>query len=169
LLQEQKKTEFENKKKQIQAEREAKKNGTTVPILSETVNTAAAVEDSARKQSVDDAKKRQAEAKAKILEERKKIIEDRKIDVEERKRKTLEARDAKINGTVSDTVVKQDTLATPIIVDSKKEAIEKQAATKAQTLEERKKILEDRKRAIEERRKKILEEREAAKNAKEKI
>jgi len=173
LLQEQKKTEFENKMKQIKAEREAKKNGTTIPTPSETVTTAAAVEDNARKQSVDDAKKRQAEAKAKIIEDRKKIIEDRKIEVEERKKKTLEARDARKNGTVSDTVVKQDTLAPQIIVDPKKEAmnkaLEKQAATKAQTIEERKKILEDRKRAIEERKKKILEEREAAKKAKDKI
>ena len=172
LLQEQKKTEFENKKKQIQAEREAKKNGTTIPTLSETANTAAAVEDNARKQSVDDAIKRQAEAKAKILEDRKKIIEDRKIEVEERKKKTLEARDAKKNGTVSDKSVKQETLVPPIIIDPRKEAVnealEKQAATKAQTTEERKKNLEDRKRVLEERRKKILEEREAAKKAKEK-
>ena len=172
LLQEQKKTEFENKKKQIQAEREAKKNGTTIPTLSETATTAAAVEDNARKQSVDDAIKRQAEAKAKILEDRKKIIEDRKIEVEERKKKTLEARDAKKNGTVSDKTVKQETLVPPIIIDPRKEAVnealEKQAATKVQTIEERKKNLEDRKRALEERRKKILEEREAAKKAKEK-
>ena len=172
LLQEQKKTEFENKKKQIQAEREAKKNGTTIPSLSENVTTAAAVEDNARKQSVDDAIKRQAEAKAKILEDRKKIIEDRKIEVEERKKKTLEARDARKNGTVSDKTVKQETLVPPIIIDPKKEAVnealEKQAATKVQTIEERKKNLEDRKRALEERRKKILEEREAAKKAKEK-
>jgi len=172
LLQEQKKTEFENKRKQIQAEREAKKNGTTIPVSTETVTTAAAAENDARKQSVDDAKQKQAEAKAKILEDRKKIIEDRKIEVEERKKKTLESRDAKKNGTVSDKLVKEDTVSIPTVVDVKKEAInealEKQAAARAKTLDERKKILEDRKRELEERRKKILEEREAAKKAKEK-
>lgn len=172
LLQEQKKTEFENKKKQIQAEREAKKNGITIPTRSETVTTAAGVEDNARKQSVDDAIKRQAEAKAKILEDRKKIIEDRKIEVEKRKKKTVEARDVKKNGMVSEEGVKQDTLAPPIIINPEKETVnevlEKQAAIKAQIIEQRKKNLEDRRRALEERRKKILEEREAAKKANEK-
>ncbi|MCL6461971.1 MAG: OmpH family outer membrane protein [Flavobacterium micromati] len=171
LLQEQKKIEFENKKNQIQADRDAKKSGVTNSVLPTDASPTSTAEADAKKQSVDDAKQRQAEAKAKIIEDRKKIIEDRKIDIEARKKKTLEARDSKKNGTVSDKDVKEDTLSATIPLDPRKEAIkeavEKQAAAKAKTIEERKKILEDRKRELEERKKKILEEREAVKKAKE--
>jgi hypothetical protein len=172
LLQEQKKIEFEDKRKQIQADREAKKNGVTNSVVPKDAIPTSTTEAAAKKQNVDDAKQRQSEAQAKIIEDRKKIIEERKIDIEERKKKTLEAREAKKNGTVSDKDVKEDTISTTVPLDPRKEAIkeaiEKQSAAKAKTLEERKKILEDRKRELEERRRKILEEREAAKKAKEK-
>ena len=168
LLQEQKKKEFDDKRKQILEDREAKKNG-TIPTNTNKVD-AAAEDAEARKQNFEDAKQKQADAKAKTLEDRRKVIEDRKIELEAKRQQTLEEREAKKSGTVSANV-KKEAAAVAVSVDTKKEAVtdakEKQAEAKAKTLEDRKKIIEDRKKELEAKRLKTIEEREALKKAKQ--
>lgn len=97
LLQEQKKKDFEDKRRQIIAEREAKKNGTVSANVKieekETALNADPAKDST-KVSVEDAKQTQAAAKAKTLEDRKKVLEDRRNELEERRKKILEEREA---------------------------------------------------------------------------
>jgi Skp family chaperone for outer membrane proteins len=98
LLQEQKKIEFEERRKQLLSEREAKKNGTVSASSKKEDAKAATVENDstklASKKVVEDVKTKQAEAKAAILEERKKVIEDRRKALEEKKKKILEDREA---------------------------------------------------------------------------
>lgn len=97
LLQEQKKKEFDDKRKQIAADREAKKNG-TVSANVKIDGTATAASNDAAKDStmlaVEDAKQKQAAAKAKTLEDRKKVLEDRKKALDEKRKKILEDREA---------------------------------------------------------------------------
>ncbi|GAA3765707.1 OmpH family outer membrane protein [Flavobacterium ginsengiterrae] len=123
----------------------------------------------------------------KVLDDRKaareKLIEDRRLEQEAKKkeyddrRKAIQAeREAKKNGTVSETAkttteaaktteaVKTDATAKPASTSETTTAPAETAASKA---EERQKLYEQRKKELEERRKKILEEREAAKKAKE--
>jgi Skp family chaperone for outer membrane proteins len=98
LLQEQKKIEFEERRKKLISEREAKKNGTiSASPKTEESKTVTVENDStklAAKKVIEDTKTKQAEAKATILEERKKVIEDRKKALEEKKKKILEEREA---------------------------------------------------------------------------
>ncbi|MDI6032065.1 OmpH family outer membrane protein [Flavobacterium sp. LB2P84] len=97
LLQEQKKKEFDDKRKQVIADREAKKNGTvSANVKIEDTETAASndpAKDSA-KLAVEDAKQKQADARAKTLEDRKKVLEDRKKALDEKRKKILEDREA---------------------------------------------------------------------------
>ncbi|MBG6186346.1 OmpH family outer membrane protein [Flavobacterium sp. CAN_S2] len=94
LLQEQKKKEFDDKRKQIQADREAKKNGTvSANVKKEEAPTSSTVNNEATT-IADDAKQKQADARAKTLEDRKKVLEDRKKILEERRKKILEDREA---------------------------------------------------------------------------
>lgn len=93
LIQEQKRIEFEEKRKQIQADREAKKNG-TVSANVKIDGTETAVSNDSAKQAAEEAKQKQADAKAKILEDRKKVLEDRKKVLEEKRKKILEDREA---------------------------------------------------------------------------
>ncbi|MBF4494732.1 OmpH family outer membrane protein [Flavobacterium sp. JLP] len=108
---------------------------------------------------------------------REKLIEDRRLEQEAKKkeyddrRKAIQAeRDAKKNGTVSETAktttetAKTDATAKPAATTETVPATTDPAASKA---EERQKLYEQRKKELEERRKKIIEEREAAKKAKE--
>ena len=169
LLQEQKKQEFEDKRKQIQEDRESKKNGTMPSNAKIDDSTASDAE--ARKKNFEDAKQKQADEKAKTLEDRKKVIEDRKIELEEKRQKTLEEREAKKSGTVSANVKKEAAVVPTVGADTKKEPVtdakEKQADAKAKTLEDRKKIIEDRKKELEAKRLKTIEDREALKKAKQ--
>lgn len=97
LLQEQKKKEFDDKRKQIAADREAKKNGTvSANVKIDGTGTAASndpAKDSA-KLAAEDAKQKQADARAKTLEDRKKVLEDRKKALDEKRKKILEDREA---------------------------------------------------------------------------
>lgn len=170
LLQEQKKKEAEERRNQIIAEREAKKSGSVIASGSKTTDNS-----TAKSQSIEAAKTAQAEArqkqidqKAKIVEERNKVTEERKKALEEKRTQTLLDREAKKNGTVSESTPKESAA----LVDSKtttkptpEEIKLKQADDRAKALEERKKVIEDRKKALEEKRKKTLEDREAAKKA----
>ena len=96
LLQEQKKKEFDDKRQQIIAEREAKKNG-TVSANIKTVSTEKVTSNDPAKDStklaVEDAKQKQAAARAKTVEDRKKILEDRKKALDEKRKKILEDRE----------------------------------------------------------------------------
>ena len=82
LLQEQKKKEFDDKKKQIQADREAKKNGTVSANVKLEDSSKAQISTDSNKinanETVEKLKQNQADAKTQTVEERKKIIEERK-------------------------------------------------------------------------------------------
>ena len=96
LLQEQKKKEFDDKRQQIIAEREAKKN-VTVSANTKTVSTEKVTNNDPAKDStklaVEDAKQKQTAARAKTVEDRKKILEDRKKALDEKRKKILEDRE----------------------------------------------------------------------------
>jgi Skp family chaperone for outer membrane proteins len=162
ILQDQKKKEAEEKRLQIQAEREAKRTGT----IATTSKTAPVVNDSiknATKAAAIELKQKQADAKAKTLEDRKKAIEDNKNAAEEKRKQILEEREAKKNNAISkNTVIADDTQkeATKTAAEAK----QKQIDARAKTLEDRKKAIEDTKKAAEEKRKKLVEEKEAKKN-----
>lgn len=94
LLQEQKKKEFDDKRKQIQADREAKKNGTVSANVKKEEAPTSSTENNEATTIADDAKQKQADARAKTLEDRKKVLEDRKKVLEERRKKILEDREA---------------------------------------------------------------------------
>ncbi|WP_349293291.1 OmpH family outer membrane protein [Flavobacterium eburneipallidum] len=174
LVQEQRKQAAEERKLQIAADREAKKNG-TVTTAKTAVTTDNSVQKEAAKTAAADARQKQLEERAAILEARKKAAEDNKKAQEEKRKQILADREAKKTGTVSESTVKEETKTeaktTETVKDTTKtaaeEAKEKQAEARAKTLEERKKIIEDRKKALEERKQKVLEAREAAKKAAE--
>ncbi|TRX39018.1 OmpH family outer membrane protein [Flavobacterium restrictum] len=102
LLQEQKKKEYEERRLQLQADREAKKSGTVSATTQKTTTDGAkeavtktvdpAIEEA--KIANAEAKAKQAEDRANALEERKKVIEERKQALEEKRKKTLEDREA---------------------------------------------------------------------------
>ncbi|RBN51011.1 OmpH family outer membrane protein [Flavobacterium psychrolimnae] len=94
LLQEQKKKEFDDKRKQIQADREAKKNGTVSANVKKEDAPTSSTENNEAATIADDVKQKQADARAKTLEDRKKVLEDRKKVLEERRKKILEDREA---------------------------------------------------------------------------
>lgn len=94
LLQEQKKKEFDDKRKQIQADREAKKNGTVSANVKKEDSPTSSTENNESAAIADDVKQKQADARAKTLEDRKKVLEDRKKVLEERRKKILEDREA---------------------------------------------------------------------------
>lgn len=172
-LQEEKKKEIEERKKQILTEREAKKSG-TIPVNSKTAVIVNEQDKDASKTAAAEAKQKQVDKKTKVLEDRKKVIEDRKKAIDEKRKQTLEERETKKTGTISERIKTKDTTTTIIEEQAKdsinttvKEAKQKQIEEKTKTLEERKKVIEDRKKALEEKKKKILEEREAIKKAKE--
>ena len=94
LLQEQKKKEFEDKRKQITADREAKKTGTVSANIKKEETVTTPIGTDTKKDSIDEARQKQAEARAKTIEDRKKILEDRKKELEEKRKKILEDREA---------------------------------------------------------------------------
>jgi Skp family chaperone for outer membrane proteins len=101
LLQEEKKKEFDDRRKQLQAEKEAKKNG-TVSASAKTEDTnkqppVTAADDTLKetqKAAIEAAKQKQIEEKAKTLEDRKKTTEERKKALEDKRKKILEEREA---------------------------------------------------------------------------
>lgn len=162
------KIQQEERKLQIQAEKDSKKAGITSPTNTSGTTT----EQEVPKTAAEEAKQKQADERAAALEARKKTIEDNKKAQEEKRKQVLAEREAKKTGTVSETTtakeekkssnnetektVKEDTKIT------EEEAKQKQADARAKTIEERNKLIEERKKALEEKKKKILEEREAA-------
>ena len=166
LLLDERKKAAEDKRKQILADREAKKTGTTPSPSSTSKTSSNDSEKEAASTVVAEAKQKQIDARAKTLEERKKVIEERKKAVEERRLKIISDRDAKITNTVTTTTKVETTTK-----DSNKEAIETKAAeakqnqidARAKILEDRKKVIEDNKKASEEKRKQILEQNQSKK------
>ena len=163
----------EEKRKQIIADREAKKTG-AAPTNSKTT-TADPSENNLEKESAktaaEEAKQKQIDARAKTLEDRKKVIEDNKKALEEKRKQAIEDKAAKKTGTVSESTIKEVEKAADSIADPVKEtpktaaeiAKQKQIDAREKILADRKKVIEDRKKAAEEKRLKLLEEREAAK------
>lgn len=94
LASEAKKKEAEDKRKELLAERDAKKNGTVSDKVSEADPKEGTGDEKSKEEILADKKAKAEEAKTKTLEERKKIIEDRKKDLEERRKKLLEEREA---------------------------------------------------------------------------
>jgi Skp family chaperone for outer membrane proteins len=179
----------EEKRKQILADREAKKTSAAVPATKSTAIPVNEAEKEATKTAAatdaTDAKQRQIDARAKTLEDRKKVAEDNKKAQEEKRKQAIEAKETKKTGTVSESTIKEETKVTAKVTEPIKpaneatiaketttktaaeEAKQKQADARAKTLEERNKVIEERKKALEEKRKKILEDREATKKAQE--
>ena len=166
LLQEQKKKEIEDRKKQLIIDREAKKSGGT-PADSKTSETITETDKETAKTAAAEAKQKQEDEKAKTIEDRKKAVEDRKKAVEEKRKQILEDREAKKIG-LTPAESKTAAIVLEKSVDESKttaaaETKQKQAEEKVKILEDRKKAVEDQKKAIEEKRKQILLEREAKK------
>ena len=108
-------------------------------------------------------------AREKLMLDRKLEQEAKKKEYEDRRKAIIAEREAKKNGTVSETAkteaVKTDASTNPAsTTDTKTTTIVEPKVNKA---EERQKLYEQRKKELEERKKKILEEREAAKKVKE--
>lgn len=112
-------------------------------------------------------------AREKLIEDRRLEQEAKKKEYDDRRKAILAEREAKKNGTVSETGKTTEASKTS---ESKTDSTAKPAATNETTppaeptvnkAEERQKLYEQRKKELEERRKKIIEEREAAKKAKE--
>ena len=186
---EDKKKAAEERRLQILADREAKKTAAVPAASSTEVSPENGVEKESAKTaaaaSAAEAKQRQADARAKTLEDRKKAAEDNKKAQEEKRKQTIEAKETKKTGTVSESTIKEeakapttdtqtaksanetDTAKEPTTKTAAEEAKQKQADARAKSLEERNKVIEERKKALEEKRKKILEDREAAKKAQE--
>jgi Skp family chaperone for outer membrane proteins len=117
----------------------------------------------------------------KILDERKiardKTIADRKLaqetkkkELEERRQKIIADRQAKKNGTVSDsTKLEDEKVNTDDVKETAKSAVEEirqnQIDARAKILEDRKTVIEDRKKAVEERRIRSLEVRDSIKKS----
>ena len=96
LIQEQKKKEFDDKRKQIQADRDAKKNGTVSANvkIEEPSKTNNDTNNNNVKDSDEKLKQNQVDSKAQTIEERGKVIEERKKALEEKRKKILEEREA---------------------------------------------------------------------------
>jgi Skp family chaperone for outer membrane proteins len=144
----------EERKLQIIADREAKKNG-TAPSTAKT--------DNALEKEATAAKQTQADQRAETLRIRQQAVEDNKKALEERRQKILADREAKKLGTnpatvpaVGNEVEKQATKSTETATAAA-EAKQKQAEAKAKILEDRKKAAEENKKAQEEKRKQALD------------
>lgn len=166
----------EEKRKQILADREAKKTAAATPTTASTAVTATTdAEKEAAKTAAAEAKQKQIDARTKTLEERKKMAEDNKKAQEEKRKQALEEKEAKKTGTVSESTTKEETKTKEAAAEPAKdttktpaeEAKQKQIDARAKALEDRKKVIENRKKELEAKRKKILEDREAAKKANE--
>ncbi|WP_310380553.1 OmpH family outer membrane protein [Flavobacterium sp.] len=167
LAQEEKKKGFDERRQQLLADKEAKKNGAVSSNTKVTDSKIPAVDETKAEQQAE-AKQNLIDQRAKILEDRKKVIEDRKKDLEERRIKALEERNAKKTGAASTTDTKPEETKEPLanatkasqLAESKQKAIDQ----KAKTIEDRNKVIETRKKEIEEKRKQILEERVSKKS-----
>jgi Skp family chaperone for outer membrane proteins len=168
LAQEERKKTAEDRKLQIAADREAKKNG-TVPTTAKIATTGNPADKEAAVTAAATVKQAQADQRAETLRIRQQAIEDKKKAQEERRQQILNEREAKKSGavpaptpTVGNNTEKQAT-KTNEATSAAAEAKQKQADERAKTLEARKKVAEDNKKAQEEKRKQVLEAKETKK------
>ena len=178
VLLEQRKQEAEDRKIQLAAERQAKKEGKAV--LTKTTTPPSAIVNSnelqkeVAKTTAAEARQQQIDARAKTLEDRKNTAEANKKAAEEKRKQTLEERESKKSGTA--VVVPTTAIVNPIVNSNEQqkevakitaaEAKQQQIDARTKTLEDRKKAVEETKKASEEKRKQILEERETKKTNK---
>jgi Skp family chaperone for outer membrane proteins len=172
LVQEERKKAAEDRKLQIVADREAKKNGTAPSTAKTAAPTGNTVDKEAAVTAAAEAKQAQADQRAETLRIRQQAVEDKKKALEERRLQILADREAKKSGTIPSTTKTTDATASP---DAEKEAAKTAAATaaaeakqkqidaRAKTLEDRKKVAEENKKAQEEKKKQALAEKEAKK------
>ena len=164
---EDKKKAADDQRKQLQAEKEAKKSGSTVPVnQTEKVNV---VPQTQARKVVDSSA---IIAKQKATEERARVIEERKKAAEEKKQKIVSDREAQKSENVVPSKKEENKNSEKPVVKTVESASKKTtdsiaADAKQKALQSRTKTLEDRKKALEDKKKKILEEREAAKKTKE--
>ncbi len=159
----------EDRKLQIIADREAKKNGTTVVAPTTEVGKSAIVNSNEQQKEVAkitaaEAKQQQIDARTKTLEDRKAAALENKRAVEEKRKQTLEDRQAKkpeASPTVGNTIEKQVSKTTEA-TSAAAEAKQKQADARAKILEDRKKVAEENKKALDEK----IKQAQAAKETK---
>jgi Skp family chaperone for outer membrane proteins len=163
LVQEERKKAAEDKKLQIIADREAKKNG-TAPSTAKTDTT---LDKEAAVAAAAQAKQAQADQRAETLRIRQQAIDDKKKAAEERRLQILADREAKKLGTnqvavpaVGNEGEKQVTKSTDVATAAE-EAKQKQAEARAKILEDRKKVAEENKKVQEEKRKQALDAKKA--------
>jgi Skp family chaperone for outer membrane proteins len=164
-LQEQRKQAAEDKRLQIVADREAKRNGTD-PTIATTETADKAADKEAALAAATEAKQLQADERAKALESRKQAAEDKKKALEERKLQILADREAKKTNaapTTAKTTTVGNTTDKEAALAAAAEAKQLQADDRAKSLEIRKQAAEDKKKALEEKRLQILADRETKK------
>ncbi|WP_349293463.1 OmpH family outer membrane protein [Flavobacterium aestivum] len=162
LAQEETKRQYEERRKQLLAEREAKKNGTVVaktPTEASSPNGTVDKTETAKPSAQEEQKRLLEEKRKKILEER----EAAKKALEEKRAKELADREAKKNNFTPTTGKVNET--TEKAADPNNATAKPSTEFKPTTEETKTDAQEERKKALEEKRKKILEEREAAKKA----
>lgn len=165
---EERKKAAEDRKLQLIADREAKKNGTA----SKSVKTTKPEDDSESKEqratAAAEAKQAQADQRAETLRIRQQAVEDKKKAAEERRQQILDEREAKKADALPTTTETKNKTANPdeqkeIAKITATEAKQKQAEERAKTIEDRKKAAEDNKKAQEEKRKQDVSANEARK------
>jgi Skp family chaperone for outer membrane proteins len=164
LMQEERKKTAEEKRLQIIADREAKKEGVTPSDSKSTVvspNTGNTADKEAVKTAAAEAKQKIADERAATLEARKKAVEDNKKAQEERRKQIIADREAKktatTSATTSSSIVPNTNLEKEAATKAAAEAKQKQIDARAKALEDRKKVAEENKKALEEKRKQALE------------
>jgi Skp family chaperone for outer membrane proteins len=166
-LQAQRKQEAEEKRLQIIADKEAKRNGTG-PTTAKTSIADKSADKEAALAAAAEAKQLQADERAQALEIRKQAAEDRKKTLEERKLQILADREAKKTSTPATTeriTTSENTANKEAALAAAAEAKQLQADERAKALEIRKQAAEDKKKAAEEKRLQILADRKTKKIA----
>ena len=162
----------EDKKLQIVADREAKKNGTAPLTAKTTAASGNAIDKETATNAAAQAKQAQADQRAETLRMRQQAVEDKKKALEERRQQILDEREAKKLGITPATSKAAETISNPEAQNEARNAAattaatakQKQAEARAKILEDRKKAIEENKKTQEEKRKQALEAKESKKN-----
>jgi Skp family chaperone for outer membrane proteins len=166
-LQAQRKQEAEEKRLQIIADKEAKRNGTGPTTAKKSIADKSADKEAALAAAAE-AKQLQADERAQALEIRKQAAEDKRKALEERKLQILADKEAKKTSaaaTTARTTTSGNTADKEAALAAAAEAKQLQADERAKALEIRKQADEDKKKAAEEKRLQILAARETKKTA----
>ncbi|TRX22716.1 hypothetical protein FNW25_08130 [Flavobacterium franklandianum] len=169
--QEERRKAAEDRKLQIAADREAKKNGTAPSTTKTTTSSDNSIDKEAAATAAAEAKQAQADQRAETLRIRQQAVEDKKKALEERRQQILDERVAKKSAALPTTNKTTEATANPdaqnqgakTAASTAAEAKQKQAEARAKTLEDRKKAAEENKKAQEEKRKQALEAKDTKK------